>query len=249
MNDSLAVVNAFVSYSNADRVIGAEVKAALGAVGIETFLAHDDLQVSETWQRRILQELRRCDLFIPILSEHFVESNWAPQEAGFIASRPEVVIAPLSIDGTIPYGFFSHIQSTSVGDEGVTYENLVEPLLTPLTEAVPRKMLPTLIRRAANAGSFRQAEFLMRPLVPFFPLLTNSEARALAEAAVRNAQIWSAGECRTVHLPAFVREHKDNIEPETLHMLKFQIENDKRYIPSPEEMARDAFARFWSRSS
>ena len=227
---------AFISYSNEDCEIGQEVKTTLRAVGIEAFLAHDDLEVSEEWKRRIIQELERCDLFVPILSESFKKSDWAPQEAGFIAARPEVVIAPLSIDGTVPFGFFSHIQSKPIPPDGITYGFLVEPLLDRLVESVPRKILPTLIRRAASAGSFRRAEYLMRPLVRFFPRLTAREAEELAVAAVRNNQIWSAGECRTVFLPEFIREHENNLDPDTLRVLKYQIEHDKPYIPSPDEL-------------
>ena len=82
---------------------------------MEAFLAHDDLGVSDEWRERILEELRRCTLFVPLLSKHFLESKWAPQEAGFIVSRlDEVVIAPLSIDDTVSFGFFSHLHSPRI---------------------------------------------------------------------------------------------------------------------------------------
>ena len=124
----LPVVTAFVSYSHVDREFGRQAKTVLGEVGIDAFLAHEDLDTSEQWQERILSELRRCDLFVPLLSKNFLESEWAPQEAGFIASRPsEVVIAPLSIDGTTPSGFLSHIQSSRIQDDRITRELLVEP--------------------------------------------------------------------------------------------------------------------------
>ncbi len=77
----------------------------------------------------------------------------------------------------------------------------------------------------------------MSPLVPLFPLLTSWEAQTLAGAAVENPQIWSAWQCRTEYLPEFIREHENNIEPETLRILQYQIEKNERYIPSPEELA------------
>ncbi|PKB59369.1 MAG: hypothetical protein BZY83_02175 [SAR202 cluster bacterium Casp-Chloro-G2] len=76
---------AFVSYSNVDRIIGAQVKDVLEYVGIDTFLAHDHLQVSEEWRTRILEELSQCDIFVPLFSRHFLESHCAQQEAGFEA--------------------------------------------------------------------------------------------------------------------------------------------------------------------
>ena len=170
--DQLPVVTAFVSYSHVDRDFGRQAKAVLGEVGIDAFLAHEDLEVSEEWQRRILSELHCCDLFVPLLSKSFLESKWAPQEAGFIASRPDVIVAPLSIDGTTPFGFFSNVQSSRIQGDGITRELLVEPL----AKRCPRKILPELIRIAGKAGSYRYAEQTMRPLVPLFPLFTKKEA-------------------------------------------------------------------------
>src|ERR1700730_11751287 len=113
-----ANVSAFVSYSHVDRAYGAQAKKVLAEFNIEAFLAHDDLEVSEEWRKRILIELRQCDFFVPLLSQNFLSSKWAPQEAGFIISRADVVIAPLSIDGTTPFGFLSHLQSRRIPNEG-----------------------------------------------------------------------------------------------------------------------------------
>src|SRR5687768_1855742 len=104
-------LRAFISYSYEDRAFGTQAKDVLGAASIDAFMAHDDLEVTDHWRDRILEELRRCELFVPLLSEHFLRSKWAPQEIGFIVSRPDVVIAPLSLDGTRSFGFISPIQS------------------------------------------------------------------------------------------------------------------------------------------
>lgn len=217
--------NAFISYSHMDRECGARVKSVLGEVGIQAFLAHDDLQVSDEWRNRILQELRCCDLFVPLLSEHFVASEWAPQEVGIIVSRPEVVIAPLSIDGTRSFGFVGHLQSPRIPKEGVTRALLVEPL----AGRMPRRILPGLIRIAAKAGSFRSAEDLMRPLVPHFSTFTPDEAQAFADAAVANGQIWSAALCHEEYLPAFIRIQGSNIRSDTLRALEYQLEHQQWY--------------------
>jgi hypothetical protein len=152
---------AFISYSNKDRKFGALVKSVLAEVGIEAFLAHDDLHVSDEWRERIIEELKRCDIFVALLSSNFVESKWAPQEVGFIISRPEVAIAPISLDGTTPFGFISHVQSRTITKDGITRELLIEPL----AKRIPRKIVPGLIQIVADAGNFRSAE--VRMLCPF----------------------------------------------------------------------------------
>lgn len=217
--------SAFISYSHVDRKYGAQAKSVLADVGIEAFLAHDDLHVSDEWRTRIIQELKCCDLFVPLLSENFLASKWAPQEVGFIISRPKVTIAPISLDGTTPFGFISHVQSRRIGKDGITLELLVDPL----AERMPRKILPGLIRIASDAGSFRYAEARMAPLVPYFRRLRPDQAQALAEASVRNGQIWSAKLCRTEYLPEFVRHQAKNIASKTLRALKYQIQNDEWY--------------------
>ena len=223
--EQLPVVTAFVSYSHVDRKFGQQAKDVLGEVGIDAFLAHEDMETSEQWRERILSELRRCDLFVPLLSKNFLESKWALQEVGFIASRPKVTIAPLSIDETLPFGFMSHIQSSPIRDNGITRELLVEPLL----KRVPRKILPGLIRKAGEAGNYRYAEQTMLALAQYFSLFTAEEAQALAEASVSNKQIWSAGMCRIKYLPEFILTQESNLKPETLRALQYQVENDKWY--------------------
>jgi TIR domain len=216
---------AFISYSHKDRKYGAQAKSVLAEVDIDAFLAHDDLHVSDEWRERIIEELMQCDLFVPLLSADFVASKWAPQEIGFIISRPDVAIAPISLDGAVSFGFISHLQSRRISSKGVTRELLVQPLL----KRVPRMVLPGLIRIVANAGSFRSAEALMEPLVEYFGILTPDEAQTLAEAAVKNGQIWSAALCRTEYLPKLLRAKGKNIKRKTLRALRYQIENDRWY--------------------
>lgn len=215
-------ITAFISYSHKDRKYGAEAKAVLAEVGIEAFLAHDDLHVSEEWRERIIEELQRCDIFVPLLSANFLESKWAPQEVGFIISRPDVAIAPVSLDGTTPSGFISHVHGRTIKTDGITRELLVDPL----ARRIPRKIVPSLIRSVDEAATFRSGEARMLPLVPLFAKLTAQEAQALAEASVRNSQIWSAAACRNEYLPAFIAAQKDNIDRKTLRALRYQIKND-----------------------
>jgi hypothetical protein len=206
------------------------LKAVLAEVGIEAFLAHDDLHVSEEWRERIIEELQRCDIFVPLLSANFLQSKWAPQEVGFIISRPDVAIAPVSLDGTTPFGFISHVHGRSIKKDGITRELLVDPL----ARRIPRKIVPSLIRSVDEAATFRSGEARMLSLVPLFAKLTAQEAQALAEASVRNSQIWAAAACRSEYLPAFVDAQKSNIEAKTRRALRYQIENDTWYNPDDD---------------
>ncbi len=220
---------AFISYSHKDRQYARQTRQVLTNVDVSAFLAHEHLEIAEEWKDRILEELKTCQLFIPLLSEDFRRSKWAPQEAGFIASRPEVRIARLSIDGTIPFGFMEHVQSGHIGQDGVTHELLV----LPLARQEPRLFLPGLIRMAVSAGSFRSAEEKISPLVELFEFFTAEDAQALAEGAAQNRQVWSAWRCREVYLPKFIQVKGDQIRSDTLKGLQYQIKHDEAYAATP----------------
>jgi hypothetical protein len=218
-------VRAFLSYSSTDKQAAAAVKKALSTLGIECFLAHDDIKVSEPWKERILEELGVCDVFIPLLSDAFKKSDFAPQEVGVAAQRRDLAILPLSLDGTIPYGFISHIQSGKVPAGGVEPDTILEPL----TRRFPRVVIPAMIERVRGAPTFRAAEAAMRPLVPHFANLTADELDALVTASIHNNQVWSAALCRDEYLPDLIELNRRRIRPEELRILEYQIENDEWY--------------------
>ena len=178
-------IRVFVSYSTKDRAAAAKVKSFLVSYGLDCFLAHEDLQVSEEWKERILEELLRCDIFLPLLSKSFRESDWAPQEIGVISGRKGVAIMPISLDSTVPFGFISNIQGRIIPQAGLTEDLIVMPLL----KKFPRLLIPAMIERVRVASSYRGAEAAMKPLAPYFGLLTDSELIALVEASIENGQV------------------------------------------------------------
>ena len=64
----LPVVTAFVSYSHLDREFGHQAKAVLGEVGIDAFLAHEDMETVQRLLSRHSQSTGRilsdsCHMF------------------------------------------------------------------------------------------------------------------------------------------------------------------------------------------
>jgi hypothetical protein len=197
---SLAERRAFVSYSVEKKEAGGAVKRCLSRFGYECFLAHQDLNVSEEWKHRILEELGTADVFVALLSKEFLASKWCGQELGFIVSRPDVLVVPLSLDGTMPYGFIGHLQGMNVGRG-----NLDTVLEEVLYRKRPRQMIPAQIERVRSAGSFRGAEAVVLPLVPHFGQFTDDEVDDFARAAASNSEVWDAGLCASQYIPEFVR--------------------------------------------
>ena len=219
----------FISYATTDRVQAAAVKNFLSSIGVDCFLAHDDLGVSEEWKQRILEELQRMDVLVALLSKSFKGSDWAPQELGFAIARPDVPIITLSIDGTVPFGFISHLQGKRLS------EPLTDSLfIGPLQRHYPRQLTPALIQRMARAGSFRGAEALMEPLRPMFKDFTAGEIDSFVEACISNTQIWDAALCATTYIPEFIQLHRHRVRAARLRVLQFQIDERKWHAEAHE---------------
>lgn len=176
-----APLRAFVSYATADKEVAGRVKSIIESMGHVAFTAHDDIAVSAQWREWILEELKRSDLFVAILSTHFRESAWAPQEAGIACFRGLFVI-PISLDETVAFGFMSTIQSERCSPR---YEHLYDLLTSPIVSRFPRQSIPRLIHKVKGAHNFREAEGWMKLLMPVLSQLTQQEAQALAAACTR----------------------------------------------------------------
>jgi hypothetical protein len=211
---------AFISYSIKDKKYGAAVREALNALNVESFLAHNDLRVSDKWEKKILKEVGRCNVFVPLLSKNFLKSEWCSQETGIIVKRRGVTIFPLLLDGTMPFGFIRHVQG-----QRVTLEEIDEKLfLRPLAEKFPRYILPQWIERLKKASSFRGAEVLVAPLRPYFRELNIKEANRFAELCASNNQIWQAYQCHDEYLPEFLKIQGKHLKPAIRKRLKHRVE-------------------------
>lgn len=218
-------LRAFISYSTKDKVIACELKEVLDHFGIFSFLAHEDIQVSQEWKRRIIYELKRCDIFIALLSKSFKESNWAPQELGMVCSRRKVLIIPLQIDSLVPFGFIDHLQGVKVKEGMVSKELFVAPLI----KKFPRQMISGVITRLEGVRTFRSAEEQMAPIVPFYKLMNRKEINRFADISIKNNQIWPAFKCCDEFLPAFIKKHKKRIKKKSLKILNYQIQKQEAY--------------------
>lgn len=213
-------MKAFISYSTADKIFAGSVKKALEEYEIEAFLAHEDLQVSDEWKERIQAELRQVDVFVAILSTNFKNSLWCEQELGFIVSRSDVLIIPLSVDGTTPYGFIGHLQGQTIHDIAGTAQTIESALY----RKRPRLMIPFQIARVRGATSYRNAEKMVRPLVPVFAEFTEDEISDFVRAATENGEVWDAADCRSKYLPRFIRENSQRMKEEDLKKLRDVLE-------------------------
>jgi hypothetical protein len=217
-------MKAFISHSSSEQEAAVALKSVLEELNIEPFLAHNDIRASQQWSERIISELKECNVFVALLSRAFKRSDWCAQESGAaILRRDDIVIIPISLDGTKPYGFLSHYQCHSALDGKVPSSMILDAVGTKW----PSRVIDILIRGLDRAHSFRAAETLIAPLVPYFDQLTRAQATQIAKKAIENGQIWSAHLCRESYLPTFLRLNKRRLSTNLLKALQYQVNEQK----------------------
>ncbi len=61
-------MQAFISYQTEDRFVAGKICTLLGEFGVNTFMAHDNIEVSEEWRLEILKQLEEYSVFVAVLS-------------------------------------------------------------------------------------------------------------------------------------------------------------------------------------
>lgn len=208
--------NIFVSYQTDDKESAGAIKRLLDSVGYSCFLAHEDIEVSEEWRIRILEELLEANIFICLLSKSYYSSLWCIQESGIAAFRKELTIIPLSLDGSIPKGFLAHIQSIKVTPDIITLDNLIPGLLKHSYSFG----IDIIINIIGNSSSFRGAEANFRLILPYVEKLSEPQAARLLSAIRSNPQIHHAGKCASEYIPPLLRRWGHLLDSGDLDYLK-----------------------------
>ena len=216
-------MRAFMSYQTTDKLVAGRVAKLVVSMGCTAFMAHEDIAVSEEWRVKILKELGEADIFVPILSAHFYGSIWCKQESGIAAFR-NMTIIPLSIDGAIPGGFISHIQSTYINQEAPK----LAALLPGLAKWDVGFVIGGLISIIGKSGNYRSAEANFELILPYIQKASDEQIVELLNASTANNQVCNAGLCATKYLPPIFATHGKLMDEKTRKELGDVL---KRYEP------------------
>ncbi len=205
---------AFLSYQTNDKLVAGKVRQLLEALAIPSFLAHEDIEVSAEWRLEILKKIRRTDVFIPILSQYYYQSVWCVQESGIAVFR-KMTIIPLSIDGSIPQGFLSPVQSTKIDPDSPARTDLFPGLAKhDVSFLIDRIIL--IIRKSPN---YRQSEANFELILPYLGKAKDQQIVELLKVSTQNNQVCNAGLCARQYLPPLLKSHgqlMDTQDRETL---------------------------------
>ena len=95
-NDLECNLKTFISYSNKDKEIAAFIKIVLSNLCIDSFMAHEDISPSQEWEVEIVNQLNSYNIFVPVITQNFKESDWTSQDSGAAFIR-NVHIVPVSV--------------------------------------------------------------------------------------------------------------------------------------------------------
>jgi hypothetical protein len=212
---------AFVSYQTDDRHVAGQVQQILQGVGIRSFLAHEDIEVSEEWRIRILEELEEADVFVCILSKSYLRSQWCTQEAGIAAYKKRMTVIPLSIDGTVPQAFMGNIQCAKVDSEDLSILDLLPGFVRRNFDAA----VSIIVQLIGSSGSYRGAEENFELIMPHLKKMTDDHGRALLRAAMDNNQVYDASLCASEYIPQVYKQFSHTLTLKERRFIKEKCES------------------------
>lgn len=173
-------VRVFISYSSKDREVAGSLKRFLEKYGLEVFLAHEDIKPTINWQEEIMQNLKECDVFLPIISPSFGHSEWTDQETG-IAIALKKFIVPIKL-GKDPYGFISRLQAC----KGDSFSSIIQAIkdYSPLKES----MIDCLLDVLEKAGNFDSASETIKE-IETYETFTRPQVDQIIRISIKNDQV------------------------------------------------------------
>ena len=179
-------------------------------------MEHEDINVSEEWRVKILDEIGTADIFVSLWSQNYYNSWWCIQESGIASFRNNMTIIPLSIDGRIPVGFAGNIQSRKISPENIYLHDLLPGFI----KADFNLGIQLIFKSIADSRSFRGAEVNFKALLPYIDSLTPEQGKEILEIASGNDQVHHAGDCASEYLPPIMVKHGHLLSSRSLRTIK-----------------------------
>lgn len=178
--DSLRI---FLSYNTKDKKEVGKIKNHLSYFGFEVFLAHEDITPTAQWQDEIKKNLKKCDIFIPVLTSNFMDSEWTNQEIGFAIALDKFII-PLQCE-ILPPGFLGTTQSLRRNIRKGSCENIAEEIVSLVknNDTFGKQIKATVINNLENSSTFEKAKDASK-LLKEFDSFSKKEINRIADITI-----------------------------------------------------------------
>jgi hypothetical protein len=197
----------------------------LRMIGLEGFVAHEDIEPTLEWTDEILRNLRGCVGLVVITTSAARDSAWVNQEIGAVTARNRGVV---SINlGCAPFGFLYRYQAlrwkTPVSAAQMAVRDAWDSNVPGLFRALERVEVARkdhLIEGIGMSWSYEEAR-VTSALLAKMGELDPIQAARLVYLASRNSNVAGCWEAQSV-LPPLLRPFAELYPPETVDLLDSQ---------------------------
>jgi hypothetical protein len=182
-------LRAFISYAFEDGSWATVIRSAFERWGCETFIAHDDMPGGADIEERVLREIKRAHVFLPIITPRFRLSPWTDQEVGIAVGVDCPLILPMCPEEIAPHGFLRSINAPRFGTDIERVANDIFDCIKARGGIPGERLVDSLVAEIRAARSFSRADMLAAKIAEMGEL-TGIQAEAIVEAAYLNDQIY-----------------------------------------------------------
>lgn len=199
--DVQGVCHVFISHKTEHKDLASELKDALASYGIESFVAHEDIEVTAEWRLELKKMLKTCDAFLYLASKESNKSWWCQQEIGWAFGR-DIPMFSVFIDSN-PVAFLGAQQALHTGDT-FDPEKIAQAIFKTWVkdEQVSTAIVNGLIGKLASSKRFDDSDWYAKQL-NVAPIITDEQAKRIEAAIVGNDQVRNANH---ETLPNYLRE-------------------------------------------
>lgn len=206
-------VRLFLTHTHPNKVLAKEVRDRLLLYGIDTFVAHEMIEVSKEWQEEIELALATCDALAALVTKDLINSPYCDQEIGFAMGR-RIVVIPVRQEAD-PHGFFAKYHGAPGGQGLYADWTIANGIFDALVNnsKTKEKMGPAIAHRYCTSRSFDRARENTQLLIDMpREMWTDQMVEEVEAAGPENSQldqgVWIPTQQR---IPDFVSEHLDGL--------------------------------------
>ena len=168
----------------------------------------------------LIDNLENCDVFIPLLTNNFQQSNWTGQESGYALSR-KILIIPVQFN-VLPFGFLGSIQALKVGKilNNTCYE-IAE--IIKKESKLANKMKDFVLSLFQKSSTNKDVSMNFPLLLEWGPL-NKIQINEIIETVFKNNQYLDDAISREI-IKEVIDSHKEKISP-TIYNKIIKILND-----------------------
>lgn len=183
----------FISYASNSRRTAGRIKEYLDQFGFNCFLAHEDIPPQTNWPAEILKALERCDLFLPLLTNGFLESFYCQQETGFAYCR-KIEILPVKISKA-PMGMIANMQAVTFNKDEFESSCWKIVMYVAKKKTISKPVLEALINWFSKSDTYDTAVAWAKKILNEFEY-TPRQVKTIKRCIKENTQIHQTKKAR-----------------------------------------------------